>query len=101
MSTGMRLLKHNYTDPGFAQTHFVFKNNNNQEVYYCLMDDDGSDVNLYRTSPDGEADYQLSLKQGASITFEKPEDEFGMNLLYSYVKKANQVSLSILVVKKH
>lgn len=83
-------LKHTYTEPGFCQTHFKTKNESGSEIYYCLMEEGigkNTDVYLYRTSSDGEADYRVSIKDGCKVDFENPADEYGRSLLARYMEK--------------
>ena len=76
------------TDPGFCRVNFKSANDCGQAIHYCLMED-GTDVDLYRTSGGDFDEPQCSVKPkpGTKLDFETPPDEYGQELVRRYQEK--------------
>ena len=51
-------------ETGLCCIYYKTKNKNNVVLLYCLMNDTGQEIDLYRCTLDGEPDHKANLKQG-------------------------------------
>jgi len=70
-------LTYDYTDIGYCRVQYYYVTPSGNKAHYCLMEDQ-SQVNMYRCSQDGEADYQIKLKENCIL--ETPPDKYGKEL---------------------
>ena len=78
------VLKHDYTEIGYCQCHYKIKTKLGNTDHYCLQDE-GTYVEFYSCSEDGEADHPLKLK--SNVKLEVPGDVYGKELLTRYNKR--------------
>jgi len=87
------IFKYHYTESGFCRVHYIWKNKDNNELYYCLMDNgysDVMDVELFRCSQDGEPDYKVNFKSEVKLEFETPPDTYGQELLKQFLNRTTK-----------
>lgn len=88
-------MKYMDTDSGFCKVNFKTKVMHEDEgwhwAYYCIMEETANQVSLYRTSGGdwNEPECTVTPKEGVTVEFETPPDEYGQKLVELYKEGNN------------